>query len=200
MAELLAVMAIVSLLLGMGVSAMNVWRSEALTASGNRIADLAAMARQNSLAKGTSTAIVIKAADEFAYAAVCVMELARSDDGSTGTWKPLMPWTFLREGLIFSPEGTDNFLIQGGGLPGDFPAQIPLRGKTVDSSSLVVQVYRPDGTLSAGQVLRLRLIEGVAGGTAGTVTPTRPSADGRPANFYDIVFLRDTGQIKVERL
>jgi len=198
--ELLAVMAVMSLVVGLTISGANLWKSQQLSASGNQIADLMSMARQNSLTKNTSTAIVIKTRNDGAYAAICLMELSRSSDGTTGDWQMLSPWSFLKDGVVFSPESASTFLSSGS-LPSGFPSQIVCRGQSVNmTSGAAVQVYQPDGTLAAGQTVRLRMIEGTAN-QAGTVVSTHAgSSSANPANIYDIVFLRDTGQTKIERL
>lgn len=198
--ELLVVVAIMSVLMGLGVSSLNLWRAQALSSAGNRIADLVALARQNSVGKNTYTAIAIKTQNESAYSAVCLLEYARSDDGSPGQWKVLTPWSTLKDGVVFTPDASNTFLSSNGTLPDNFPAQIPYRGQAANVSSMAVQVYQPDGTLSAGQMLRLRLVEGVANASGNAVTLTHPAASGQPANYYDIVVVRDSGQVKVERL
>ncbi len=198
--ELLVVVAIISVLTGLSVSSLNLWRAQALTSSGNRMADLVALARQNSVGKNTYTAIAIKTQNESAYSAVCLLEYVRSDDGSSGQWKMFTPWTTLKDGVVFTSDASNTFLNSSGTLPDNFPAQIPYRGQSANVSSMAVQVYQPDGTLSAGQMLRLRLVEGVASASGNAVTLTHPAASGQPANYYDIVVVRDSGQVKVERL
>lgn len=200
--ELLVVVAVMSVLAGLSVSTMSLWRSESLTASGNRMADLVALARQNSLAKSTSTAIAIKVQNESAYSAVCLLEYFRTEEGSSGDWKMLVPWTSLKDGVVFAPDTTNTFISSGTNVsarPDNFPSEILFRGQAAKASSMAVQVYQPDGTLSVGQMLRLRLAEGVAAASGDGVALTHPASSGQPANYYDIVFLRDTGQIKIER-
>ncbi|CAN5822221.1 hypothetical protein BH09VER1_BH09VER1_47250 [soil metagenome] len=198
--ELLVVMGVISLMVGMGISSMNLWRSQLLSNSGNVITDLVTMARQNSLGKNTSTAIVIKTRNEGAYTSICLMEQSRSDDGTIGAWKMLVPWKTLKDGVVFSPDALNTFLNASSNVPVDFPTQITFRGQSVNApGDTVVQVYKADGTLSAGQTLRLRLTEGTTD-NAHTVTYSRPAAQGAPGNCYDIIFLRDTGQAKVVRL
>lgn len=199
--EILVVIAMMSVLLGLGVSTINVWKSETLSAAGNRFADCVAMARQNSLSKNAYTAVVIKTQGDGAYAAFCLMELVRPDDNSSGTWKMLTPWNTLKEGVVFAPmSSTDSFLAATGNLPADLPTGITYRGQAVNfTTAAVAQVFQPDGTLSAGQMLRLRLAEGSANKTEG-ISLTRPTTEGVPANYYDIVFVRDSGQIKIERM
>ncbi len=197
--ELLLVLGVLSLLLGLGVSGMDAWKGQTLSTSGNRFVDYVAMARQNSIAKNVYTAVVIKTKGDGAYTAFCLLELSRPDDNSPSTWKQVAPWSTLKTGVVFAPVAASNFLSVSGNPPADLPTNISFRGKPVDfSNGVAAQVFQPDGTLSAGQSVKLRLAEGYVS-DADAVTYTRPG-NGSGANYYDIVFVRDSGQAKIERL
>ena len=63
-----------------------------------------------------------------------------------------------------------------------------------------MQIFQPDGTV-AGKRLRLRLVEAAEDlGGAGIIYTGQKTPAGPPANYYDIVILRETGQARVERL
>lgn len=197
--ELLVVVGILSLLLGLGVSTVDVWKSQTLSTSGNRFVDYVAMARQNSIAKNVYTAVVIKTKGEGAYSAFCLLELSRPDDNTSGTWKQVTPWSTLKTGVVFAPVTDSSFLSVSGNPPADLPTDLAYHGKPVNFAyDAAAQVFQPDGTLSAGQGVKLRLVEGYVG-DADAVTYTRPGK-GSAANYYDIVFVRDSGQAKIERL
>ena len=203
--ELLAVMAILSALAGLTVGSLSPVKANALTAGGNQIADLLTAARQNSLSRHCFTAVIIKASGDARYSAFCLFELNRNDDGSFSAWKVAAPWRLLPEGIRFDPNlvvtsPTLNFANTGNnpGLPAALPS-INFLGQTVNlSSDAAFQIFAPDGTLTKGVPLRLRLLEG-AEDAASSIMYTGQQSGGEPLNYYDIVLLRETGQPKVER-
>jgi prepilin-type N-terminal cleavage/methylation domain-containing protein len=207
--ELLAVAAILSALVGLTVGSLSPIKANALTVAGNRIADLLASARQNSISRHAYTAVVIKSAGVGRYSAYCLFELTRNDDGNFAAWKPIAPWRFLPEGIRFDPtESPDNFCTLANSRTGtggrNLPIAFPFRGSSLNltsQSDVRVQIFQPDGTLDAGKLLRLRLV-GAAEDLTGTgiIYTDRQIAAGQPANYYEIVILRDTGQTKVHRL
>jgi prepilin-type N-terminal cleavage/methylation domain-containing protein len=203
--ELLAVMAIISALAGLTVGSLSPVKANALTAGGNQIADLLTAARQNSLARHAFTAVIIKTTGEARYSAFCLFELSRNDDGTFSGWKMAAPWRFLPEGIRFDPNltvttPTLNFADSSNnpGVPVVLPS-VPFRGQAVNlSSGAAFQVFAPDGTLTKGAPMRLRLLEGAEDSGSGIIY-TGQRNGGQPANYYDIVLLRETGQPKVER-
>jgi prepilin-type N-terminal cleavage/methylation domain-containing protein len=204
--ELLAVMAIISALAGLTVGSLSPVKANALTAGGNQIADLLTSARQNSLARHAFTAVVIKTTGQARYSAFCLFELTRNDDGTFSQWKMVAPWRLLPEGIRFDPQlavstPALNFAnaANNPGVPVTLPS-VPFRGQSVDlNSATAFQVFAPDGTLTKGAPLRLRLLEGAEDSSTGIIY-TGQQNGGQPANYYDIVLLRETGQPKVERL
>jgi prepilin-type N-terminal cleavage/methylation domain-containing protein len=205
--ELLAVMAILSALAGLTVGSLSPVKANALTAGGNQITDLLASARQNSISRHAFTAVVVKSADDARYSAYCLFELTRNDDGNFATWKMLAPWRLLPEGIRFDDsESPTNFLTIANSRNGiaskDLPNSIPFHGKPVDlasKSDFRAQIFQPDGTLAGEKLLRLRLVEAAEDSGTGIIYTGQKTA-GNPANYYDIVILRETGQAKVERL
>ena len=202
-------MAILSALTGLTVGSLSPVKANALTAGGNQIADLLASARQNSISRHAFTAVVIKSAGDARYSAHCLFELTRNDDGNFGVWKMHAPWRVLPDGIRFdNSQSPLSFLAIGNSRKriGDekLPNSIPFRGKSVDltsESDVRVQIFQPDGTVAGEKLLRLRLVE-AAEDLAGTgIIYTGPKTPaGPPANYYDIVILRETGQARVERL
>jgi prepilin-type N-terminal cleavage/methylation domain-containing protein len=204
--ELLAVMAIISALAGLTVGSLSPAKANALTAGGNQIADLLTSARQNSLARHAFTAVIIKTTGQARYSAFCLFELTRNDDGTFSEWKMAAPWRLLPEGICFHRETSDFLLpansvtsVQGTDLP---TTGVNFRGAPVDLTSKTdfgVQIFDPTGALIGGKVLRLRLVEGAEDSGSGIVYTGQKNGT-EPANYYDIVVIRETGQTKVERL
>ena len=204
--ELLAVMAILSALTGLTVGSLSPVKANALTAGGNQIADLLASARQNSISRHAFTAVVIKSAGDARYSAHCLFELTRDDDGAFVAWRMLAPWRSLPEGVRFDPSApvvdpAANFLSMSPTPPSALPSSVQFRGKTVDlTSDVAYQIFGPDGTLTKAAPVRLRLVEAADLGEAGIIYTGQKTPAGPPANYYDIVILRETGQARVERL
>lgn len=203
--ELLAVMAIISALAGLTVGSLSPVKANALTAGGNQTADLLTAARQNSLARHAFTAVIIKSTGEARYGAFCLLELTRNDDGAFSEWKMTAPWRVLPEGIRFDPRavaGPANFVDTSSrpSTPLPLPASIQFRGSAVAlNSDAAYQIFAPDGTLTKGDPVRLRLVE--AGEDTGSgLIYTGQQSSGQPANYYDIVVIGETGQPKVERL
>jgi prepilin-type N-terminal cleavage/methylation domain-containing protein len=202
--ELLAVMAILSALAGLTVGSLSPVKANALTAGGNQIADLLTLARQNSLSRHAFTAVVIKSTGDARYSAFCLFELTRNDDGTFSNWTVTAPWKQLPEGIRFDPRTLSgppaNFVDMS--TPPSTPSALPpiqFRGGALNvSTDVAYQVFAPDGTLTKGAPVRLRLVEGAEDGGSGLIYTGRHNG-GQPLNYYDIVVVRETGQAKVER-
>jgi prepilin-type N-terminal cleavage/methylation domain-containing protein len=203
--ELLAVAAILSALAGLTVGSLSPVKANALTAGGNQIVDLLTFARQNSLSRHAFTAVVLKSTDEARYSAFCLLELTRNDDGTFSTWKIVAPWRFLPDGIRFDPRpvaGPANFLNMSPppAAPLPLPASIQFRGNSVTlSGGAAYQIFAPDGTLTKGNPVRLRLVEAGEDSAGPGLIYTGQQSGGQPLNYYDIVVIDETGQSKVER-
>ncbi len=208
-------MAILSALTGLTVGSLSPVKANALIAGGNQIADLLASARQNSISRHAFTAVVIKSAGDARYSAHCLFELTRDDNGAFVTvgdtaWRMLAPWRSLPEGVRFDPSApvispAANFLSMSPtppSSPSALPGSVQFRGKTVDlTNDVAYQIFGPDGTLTKAAPVRLRLVEAAENlGGAGIIYTGQKTPAGPPANYYDIVILRETGQARVERL
>ena len=211
--ELLVVMSILSVLMLLATPSMGLLNSQSLTSAGNQMVDATTMARQNSISKNGYTAVVVKTQGSGAYTAYCILDLQKNDDGSYGAWQAVTPWQYLASGIIFSPTTPSatisSFLDGTSNIPTPLPSQFSFKGKKIDlnpgtaNSETIVQIYQPNGApLSATQSLRLRLSEGIVS-DSGQITYKHASKgpDGQPspANFYDIVIVRDTGHSEIER-
>jgi hypothetical protein len=124
-------------------------------------------------------------------------------DYSKYQWKQILSWKKLPEGIFFNSSGItgNNFLVTGDtgqNLPKPLPTNLTYHGEPV--SDVVAQTYQPDGVLTVGELVRLRLVEGVMDSGSTSIAIKRKDSSGNPVNYYDIVVLRDTGEPKVERL
>ena len=211
--ELLVVIAVIILLAIIAVPSIGLVGSQTLSSSGNQMVDVFNMARQNSISNNVYTAIIVKTQGSGAYTAYCTLYLPMNDDGSYGSWQTLASWRYLPQGIVFSPPsrtaGASPFNVAGASFssspPSSFPSypfqggQINLYSPTDPNPVTASEIYQPDGTLSAGQTLTLTLAQGTVGSNGAPVY-THPNSAGSPANYYNIVIVRDTGQTTIERL
>jgi prepilin-type N-terminal cleavage/methylation domain-containing protein len=208
--ELLVVIAIIGILSAVTLSSFSSLRSTTLSATGNQLVSVFAMARQNSISKSDFTAVVIRTLGTGACSAYSLLELTRQEDGSFGSWTELTPWRYLPKGVVFDNKQTfmaNSVDAQQWSLPG-LPASYPFQGSTVDltDASYVVQCYQPDGTLMVpaslptGKGIVLRVMEGSADPSSGTVTYQGPTSGGAQVSYYDLDFIANTGTTKVSRL
>jgi len=201
--EILTVLAITSILTILAVSSVSALRSTALTASGNQMVGVFAMARQNSISQDAYTAIVIKSNGTGAYSAYCLLQLTRQGDGTLGAWTAITPWHNLGQGIVFeSGQANDTFTSSSIALPEALPASFPFQGQSIDlTATSVYQCYQPDGTLMGSQspALRLRLIEGHVDSSSGAFTYQGATVSGQEVSYYDLVLVGNTGVTKIER-
>jgi hypothetical protein len=205
MVELLTVMAIISIIAGIMVSSLRFSEAANLTAAGNAVSNTAALARQNSISQDAFTAIVVQTIGENAYNAYCLMQLPRNpvNGGFTGsTWQPLTAWRRLGAGVVFDPganvAGSVNFLRASGSLMGA-SASLSYQGQPINlASATFFQVFRPDGSMTEAQPLRLRVVRGTWNSASGSVLYRGGVSAGTPSNYYDIVFLQDTGLTRID--
>jgi prepilin-type N-terminal cleavage/methylation domain-containing protein len=201
--ETLTVLAVMSILTVLTLSSVSVLRSTTLASSGNQMADVFAMARQNSISQNAYTAVVIKSQGTGAYSAYCLLQLVRQDDGTFGAWTEITPWRYLGQGVVFeSGQANDTFTSTSVSLPENLPAAFPFQGQSINlTSTTVYQCYQPDGTLVGGQTsaLRLRLIEGKVDPSSGAFTYQGATVSGQEVSYYDLVFVSNTGVTMIER-
>lgn len=182
--ELLTVIAIMAVLLSLGAgSVAGIGRANQLTATGNRISNLASLARQEAISQNTPTALIMLPADADASIAAAFAVLLLQD----GQWKQISRWEILPESVVIDAD-TSSFL-QNGALPALADAASPIgsfRGKSLSVSDCSARVFLPSGGLwNPDKSATVRLIE-------------KNRAD-PGANYYDITFLGATGLPKIER-
>jgi len=206
--ELLVVVAIIVMMTGLAVPTFtNIGKTNSLSSSGNQVANLLNLARQNSMSKNSMTALVVQTDSQTnnAYRSIALMELPNQSK----LWKQISGWETLPSGTIVDP-GPDgnpahpyqfsfNRSSDAVPLPGvpqqPFPS-IAYGGKTVNSYSY--EIFLPNGSLLSGSAVQIR----VAGGyvSSGVATYTQPdSHGGGPANYYEVTILAGTGRTKIDR-
>ena len=200
--EILTVVAIMSILSAVVVWSFGASRAAGLTAAGNTMVDVVSMARQNSISKNAYTAVVIKRHGDHALAAYCLVQLVRGDDGTFSTWQPLSAWRYLQPGIVFETgQVGDTFITDTPALPLPLPTQYSYKGQVIDlTEQSVWQCFQPDGTLFGQQnpPVQLRLIEGVAD-TSDSSVAQGPTSGGAVANYYQLLFVSNTGVAMVQR-
>lgn len=188
--ELLTVIVILMVTATAIKPALGMLRSSSLTQSGNRLVDLAMMARQTAVSKNTITALIVvfkstSSSQKLDRQAIAVLEY----DALQKTWKKMGPWERL-------PEAVQVFDYAGGYPYGNAsaaneiaPISLALDGQPVDSSQSAYTytslVFYPDGRLSGGTGTRtIDLVYAVGSQTE---------------NFYKLVFNNDTAAIRIVR-
>lgn len=199
--EIVTVVAVMAVLTGLTAASLRPLGAYRLASAGNAVADMVNLARQDSISKNTYSAVVVKSQSTDAYAAYCVVELQLQNDGSFNLGQLLTPWQRLPQGIYFSDSPSNSFLAGSDASSATInsPASLAYLGQQLNlATATVLHIYRPDGCLQVNQPLRLRLIEGSLN-SSGTVTPRQTNPANQPGNYYDVLIVRDTGEVKIER-
>jgi prepilin-type N-terminal cleavage/methylation domain-containing protein len=182
--ELLTVVAVLSVLAAASIPALSsLSGASSLTGDGNNLVNLAASAREYSLANNALTALVgvttLNSKPTANYRAFIVLK--READG---TWSPLSKWFLLSDKVSMSNQATNTFLqFRGSYTNVNFPP-LTLDGATVNvSTDCTYQFFLPDGRMDASDPILLRLVP----------------ANGTSPNRYDLIFNPNTGTVKVDR-
>lgn len=214
--EIIAVMAVISVLLGLVLPAVTGFgRSNALTAGGNLVANLASLARQRALTSGSMTALVMlgrhsvttgaqNPTDTPDFRAFAVVEY-QTDIG----WVPMGKWEILPVGIVAD---LPTEYLEGQKLgsfyaytPRPFPAlsDTPAAGAKLmyqgqEVRDYAARVFLPSGILqNPEQPAVIQLVEGFY--QNGQIQYTRRDASGAPTNVYEIALVGSTGTIKINR-
>ncbi|MDE1171801.1 MAG: prepilin-type N-terminal cleavage/methylation domain-containing protein [Verrucomicrobium sp.] len=210
--EILLVLALTALVAGMTlVSVQGAGGAQRLAVGGNLIVDLAQKARQESITRGTLTALVLVTGSgrpEWDYRLWTILELQASAaaDGEP-EWVPASPWRMLSEGVLVDPAQSGSFLLNPPSLAAALP---PLRygGEAIAPGALSYVIFQPTGSLYLASAAEapappgLRLVLGRMLRDSGrdrlVYGDARPGAAG-PANYYQITFNSYTGLPIVDR-
>lgn len=192
LAELLVVMALMTLLAGMIAPAMNLAKSRNLNIAGNHVADLVQQARQNSMAKNVMTALVFvnnSANPDWNGRLVVLLEL------SGNTWKPVTRWMQLPAGVTVDFSESASFFASTPNIAPS-PTLPPYERNTIAIAQCGYQIFAPGGRL---------LTTGITNPTSPLLRLVEGSNDGQQVvkqnsgNYYDIVINRFTGIPKIDR-
>ncbi len=204
--ELLMVMAIMSILLGVGGMSLNrMLQASALTNQGNKITHLVEIARQRAMTANTVTALVM------------VKSLGVPEDGRAftilecppgGTWKQIREWDILPSGIVVDTlaVGLDASFFANSPQPFPFTGGSPEAGAPVDfgdysklpPGTYAARIFLPGGGLmNPDNATQFRLVEGSMEGGQMYYSNTRNG--GPPVNYYRITLLGTTGKTKVSR-
>lgn len=170
-----------------------------LTSAGNRISNLALLARQNSLAKNTMTALVMIAdsSTEGDFRAFALFEIAARTDGEpagSGDWTQLGAWETTPDGIVVDD---CSFAASTVTMAPPFPS---LRYRDSVVSAYQYVVFLPNGSLLRSDPSCVRLAPGVRSpGTKAVTYTAGRTVSGAPANFYQVCLLPATGRMKVHR-
>ncbi len=203
---MIVVIAIIGIIVAVVVpSVRGFGQSASLTSSGNLIANLANLARQNAVSKNTMSALVLlgNQGSDQDYRALALLEF----DAVSG-WSQVGNWESLPNGVVVDCNDTINcsflanspqpfpFLSRSGGLKNP---PLLFQGKPVaDGSGYAARIFLANGTLqNAEKPAQLRLVEGFV--QNGRAVYTRPNPKGGPSNYYDIAILGLSGTTKVSR-
>lgn len=179
--ELLVVIAMIAILTATtGPALLSSQRSSKLTDAGNRLADMAALARQSALSRNVVTALVLVSGSGDASLDGRAATLLEMDVDRT--WKQAGGWVVLADGVKATDAAAGGALPAGAGLPA-----LKVRGKAVDLSQCRAFVFYPDGRMDGDpqQPRRLSVKLDAAGSSA--------------INSYDLVFNIDTSTVRVVR-
>lgn len=165
-----------------------------LSGSGNRVSNLASLARQNSMAKNAMTALIMigDSGTEGDYRAFCLFEIVPRTDGqplTSADWAPLGPWETTPDGVV-----VDTCSFTASTVPTTPPLPpMTYRNSGVDNYYYVV--FLPTGGLLGGMSSSARLVQGYrAPGAHSTIYTATSGAD-----YYQIYLLGASGRVKINR-
>jgi prepilin-type N-terminal cleavage/methylation domain-containing protein len=213
--ELLVVIAILAALLALVAPAVsNIGKARSLAISGNKVAQMATLARQNAMAKNVLTALVLLKdhGTEGSYRAFTVIEhqisnAIQADGTAAASWHQITNWETLATGCTVDLDEVNcSFLKDSPDMP-DFDAtQLRYLNSSVSEGQVAYRMFLPSGGLSnPDRPAQIRLVEGYITGSSGgsEIRYTRPASGAAstngPANFYDISIVGTTGAVKIAR-
>jgi prepilin-type N-terminal cleavage/methylation domain-containing protein len=210
--ELLVVIAVLTVILALLAPAVsNIGRARTLTISGNKVAQMATLARQTAMSKNVLTALVVLTDhnSEGRYRALTVIEhqlsTATGADGTrAASWHQVTNWETLATGCVVDVDINNcSFLEDSPDLPNFDNAQLRYLNTNVRKEEIACRMFLPSGGLSnPDKPAQIRLVEGFIEGEEGAakVRYTRPANGGQvSANYYDISIIGTTGAVKVSR-
>jgi len=193
--EILSVIAIVGILAAASLGSLGTSMAHQLNSGGNKVVSLVNLARQDSIAKHTMTALILLTGTNQADVDNRVFVIVDFDP-ITSTWRQVTKWESLPSGLVVDNAATTKPLLNA---PVTFPTLTYL-GQSIEPSSYACQVFLPRGQLlltPAGLPPLLRVVSG--SNQNGTVVYTSGAKGGTLNNYYDVTINPYTGMPKVTR-
>lgn len=169
-----------------------------LSGSGNRVSNLALLARQNSLAKNAMTALVMIAdsGTEGDFRAFRLYEIVPRTDGqplSSADWSPLGTWETTPDGVVVD---SCTFTLSSTAATPALP-QITYRDSVVANYQYVI--FLPNGGLQGATSPSVRLVQGYRSPGAQVTTYTAAHQAGAALNYYQVSLLTASGRVKIDR-
>lgn len=190
--EILAVLAILSMLSGLLVTGLpSVFSARASAQASTLAAELLAKARQQALTQGQPVAVIFSKPFS-AESRQAIMLLSGSVEGTELKWQAVSPWHQLADGIRVDPvkhavadvetsvSATVDSLYQSTSRSLDIPNIVRLDGRQV--SEYFFLIFRPDGSIDAPEI-------------APSIEVGRYSK--KALNDYTIIAQENTGRIKV---
>ncbi len=204
--ELITVVAIISIVATLVISSVNGFgRSAALTTSGNRVVNLATLARQTAVSKNTMTALVLLAnqGTDHDYRAFTVMVYDRN-----AGWSQVGEWELLPDGIVVDRNDlTVCSILDNSPQPFPFLNRDPqqtnppvfYKGQQLKNpDGYAARIFLPTGALqNPEKSAQIRVVEGFPNGSK--VAYTHGNGAGGPANYYDIAIIGLSGITKISR-
>ena len=176
--EMLMVIAVITLLIAFAaVGIGDGGRSQQLTVSGNRVADLVNLARYTAKTRNSMSMLIVVTKGDQAYRAMTILE--KPLEGSS--WKQVSPWEVLPDGIGISEGKSASFLTPPVAALSPARPSLSFRGATLNAADYAWQVFLPNGRLLSDQssppILYLSQV----------VQP------GNASNYYSITINANTG-------
>lgn len=176
--ELLAVIAVISILIVITAGAVRSSTDRQLVNAGNLVVDLATTASSIAKGKNALTALVIVTDAEQAADSLRLLTILERRIGEP--WRQISKWERLPEGIVIDPsEDKSSFFASLSELPDPAPGEV--KGAT----AYAFQIFLPDGRMLTPSNPSLFLKAAIAGET--------------PSNYYQITFNHNTGVPMIRR-
>ncbi len=176
--ELLSVIAVMAILIAFATVGMgDGGRSQRLTHSGNRVADLVNLARTTAKTRNSMSMLAIATKGDYAYRAMAILEKPLD----AGEWKQVSPWEVLPDGVSVSETESASFITTPVATLSPAPPVLKFRGANLNASDYAWQVFLPTGRLLSEQASPPTLY----------LSLTPQGADS--TNFYSITINANTG-------
>ena len=208
--EMLVVVGIIGVMTSMVVPAFNsIGRTASLNSTGNQIADLMSMARQNSVSKNGMTALILVTDTTSGQQALTVMQLLPLENDqalTSGNWTQITGWSRITGGVFADVNPNDSSTcttfqtaVNGAAQTSGPPLPVVTFGNRQPGTYKYV-LFNSSGALFSGSNAMLFLANGIlpTGSTSGAFNPPIASGSSLPSRYYKLTAVAATGQVKVD--